>query len=444
MTNDSPIDIDSVVDNHLCAGCGACYGVCPSDAIEMRETLDGRIEPNVRRLECSNCGLCNSVCPQTGMAARMVEVLEHSLVGPVVDSHLTRPCDENMCLEGQTCGTVRALIKYCLESGAADGALCVCEDQKNPLRPEVRVLRTAGETHNVSKSKYCPVNWGEAIRYIRRHEGRYIVVGLGCQMQALERAMERSPVVRTRVKLRLGLFCDRILKYSAAEFLLKKAGVDAGNVAGFDYRHKAWRGYPGDVRVVDAAGGVANVDRVWRKQMLPFYTPAACRLCVDKLNVLSDIALGDAWGIDIGTRVRTATIVRTQAGSELLTEAEAAGIIQIDRCSSAQIVRGQHVDRRLAQCSTLKENMLRRGFAVPAVLGSSVISQRTARARLTDSLGLCVSLWAEGPRGGTALKHLPVWVVRIVGALNRSMRFLRRCRGYAIRRVRAKADRSRR
>lgn len=431
------MDIRAVVDNHLCAGCGACYGMCPSGAIEMCETLDGRIEPRLIESACNDCGACHSVCPQSGMSARMAESLDRMMTGPVVNALLAMPLDRSVFLEGQTNGTVRTLIRYALQSGFADAALCVCEGGKDPLRPSVGVIRSADELQRIAKSKYCPVNFGDAIRYIRASEGKYIIVGLGCQMQALERAIERSSVIRTRVKLRIGLFCDRILKYRAADFLLRKAGVDAGNVTSFDYRHKEWRGYPGDVRVVDATGRVVNVDMAWRRQLPLFYTPSACRLCVDKLNILSDIALGDPWGIKTGRLVRAATIARTRVGADFLADAEAAGSIDTVECSSAQIARGQRVDRRRAQCRAYKREMLRRGFAIPAVLRSLAVSRDRGKSRLGESLGLRISLWGESRRGAMALNHLPVWIVGIVSVFKRSMRFLRRCGAYAMRRVRA-------
>jgi len=45
------------VDPEVCMRCGACAGVCPSDAIEA---TDGCVRPNER---CTDCGLCARICP---------------------------------------------------------------------------------------------------------------------------------------------------------------------------------------------------------------------------------------------------------------------------------------------------------------------------------------------------------------------------------------------
>ena len=45
-----------------CCGCGACYNVCPKDAIEMKENREGFLVPSVQN-SCIDCGLCAKTCP---------------------------------------------------------------------------------------------------------------------------------------------------------------------------------------------------------------------------------------------------------------------------------------------------------------------------------------------------------------------------------------------
>jgi len=45
------------VDRDRCCHCGACVGVCPPDALWLREVI---IEVNEK---CTGCGLCIKICP---------------------------------------------------------------------------------------------------------------------------------------------------------------------------------------------------------------------------------------------------------------------------------------------------------------------------------------------------------------------------------------------
>jgi ferredoxin len=49
--------------NNLCEGCGSCYAVCPSEAIDL--TLQGKAKIDVTK--CCECGCCVVECPVGGI-----------------------------------------------------------------------------------------------------------------------------------------------------------------------------------------------------------------------------------------------------------------------------------------------------------------------------------------------------------------------------------------
>ena len=53
----------SQINTKDCYGCGACYNICPSNAIEMIENQEGFISPIIDIKKCTNCGMCSNVCP---------------------------------------------------------------------------------------------------------------------------------------------------------------------------------------------------------------------------------------------------------------------------------------------------------------------------------------------------------------------------------------------
>lgn len=46
------------VNQNKCCYCGGCVGVCPRDALELRE-----ITIVVDKNRCNNCGICVKFCP---------------------------------------------------------------------------------------------------------------------------------------------------------------------------------------------------------------------------------------------------------------------------------------------------------------------------------------------------------------------------------------------
>ncbi len=55
----------SKLDRNACSNCGACYNICPSEAIEQQYDIKGMSMqlPKVNSEKCTNCGLCLKVCP---------------------------------------------------------------------------------------------------------------------------------------------------------------------------------------------------------------------------------------------------------------------------------------------------------------------------------------------------------------------------------------------
>ena len=49
-------------DKEKCCGCGACYNICPKNAITMKANEEGFVYPVIDRGKCINCGLCTEVC----------------------------------------------------------------------------------------------------------------------------------------------------------------------------------------------------------------------------------------------------------------------------------------------------------------------------------------------------------------------------------------------
>jgi coenzyme F420-reducing hydrogenase beta subunit len=60
MNNDNPRIMTLT---ETCTGCGACYNICPKNAIVMTENKEGFLFPAIDDEKCIHCGLCDKNCP---------------------------------------------------------------------------------------------------------------------------------------------------------------------------------------------------------------------------------------------------------------------------------------------------------------------------------------------------------------------------------------------
>ena len=412
--------ISQVVENHICTNCGTCVGVCPAGALEMVETLGGEMLPQLNSERCTDCGLCHSVCPQINIPARMKEHLVNPCVGPVRRGFLGEVLDPGIAAAGQTGGVGRTLLASALEFGLCGAAVCVMDNPKKPLRPLAMIVRTPKEVFKSSRSKYCPIPVNALIDEMVKSDVQIAFLGLGCHMQGLHLAMENLPKLRDWITLKIGLFCDRVMTYAAADHLIRCAGMVPQNVASFDYKHKACGGWPGDIRIVTSDGSVRNVSRYRRLDALEFFTPIHCRLCIDKLNVLSDVSLGDPWGVAKGKQVPTAAIVRTRVGEKVLLEAQKAAKINLAPVEAEAVIRGQNIASRMDNCIKFRQEMTHRGYELPTFLRTGPMGvERKGSRPLLVRWAVGFTIFSNTTKGTRAITRIPPWLLALWGAPKR-------------------------
>lgn len=49
-------------DKKNCCGCGACYSICPKNAISMVQDEEGFLYPKIDSKKCINCKKCIQIC----------------------------------------------------------------------------------------------------------------------------------------------------------------------------------------------------------------------------------------------------------------------------------------------------------------------------------------------------------------------------------------------
>jgi coenzyme F420 hydrogenase subunit beta len=323
---------------------------------------------------------------------------------------LAKSQDRTLVSKGQTGGFVRSMLAYCLETGFARAALCVLDNPEKPLRPMAQIITTPQMAMNVSRSKYCPVPVNQLIAQVRETEGPFVFVGLSCHMQGLELATEVIQTLGSKIVLRIGLFCDRVLTYAAADYLVRIAGVHSEAVKTFDYRDKQWKGWPGDIRIKDDTGRIYNIPRNRRISAREFFTPIHCRLCPDKFNALSDLSVGDPHGLVTGTTVPSAVIVRSQIAHEILLQAEKAGKIHIEKADADLMIQGQRRDLNASRVFSFANEMRCRNFILPNYFTlkefQSFKHHRFLKVRFLTAL----ALFTDKPLGSRLIRKVPLWL----------------------------------
>lgn len=340
--------IQWVVKRGLCAGCGACVGVCPTEAVAMCvNAREGSYVPRIDKAKCTRCGLCVDVCPGhsvdfEGLAARLFGDIPYDLaLGRYLGSYIGNATDKDVRYDCSSGGLVTSLLIYALERGLIDGALVTRMRRDRPLEPEPFIARTREQILSAARSKYCPVAADVALREILESKGRFAVVGLPCHIQAVRKAEQHVEKLRERIRYRISLACNLDYSFWGTLRFLQELGIPPASVRKLEYRGHGW---PGALRICQKDGAETRVPLAdYYKKLGPF-SLRRCTLCSDMMGELSDLSCGDAWIPEMIAKDKLGSsfvLTRTPEAEELLEAAAADRAIELSELGIDELKASQ-------------------------------------------------------------------------------------------------------
>lgn len=344
MTDNFNKDILSVVKGRLCCSCGACEFICPVNAIKIEETKGGFLYPTINKDLCNKCGLCRKVCPSIKLNFVKEQRKDFkSSEGNVLDSFVGISTNNEIYQNSQSGGIVTSILLYLLENNKIDYAITTEMKSGNPPRAIPKISKNIDELLQSQKSKYSPIPINTLFKEIDQVDGKVAIVALPCQVHGIYNILEYKPYLRDKIKIIIGLVCDRVMTNYAIDFLIDYSDISSSNEMNLIYRDKTINGYPGDIRIQSKGNNDELLESKFRMYIKNYFTPPRCRICYDKMNSFSDIVVCDPHGIDDIDRRKgeSVAIVRTQNGFEIFKSALNMKYIKCKKIDYNDIYNGQ-------------------------------------------------------------------------------------------------------
>jgi coenzyme F420 hydrogenase subunit beta len=348
-------NVSTVVNANLCTGCGTCQALCLKHAIHMEtDNSKGIFIPKIDASKCTLCGVCLKVCPGLAIDFSALNLSffgsfpGQSILGNVLDFYVGHSSinnsKTNQLVSSGGIGT--ELLLFALKEGVIDGALVTKMNKDNPLIPEAILTSSVEEILESAGSKYCPCSSNIALeKVLLSKTGKFAVVGLPCQIQAIRKAQLLFPALQEKIVLLIGLFCAHATSFKGTESMLKKLGLRADEITSIAYRGSGWPSY-------------LHVSTKRRDYTVPysrsfrsyfpmfdsyFFVPWRCLFCRDHFNQLADVSAGDIWlpGGSKTKMMQSAIVVRSKKANDLLQAATKAKSIEVATARATQIIKSQ-------------------------------------------------------------------------------------------------------
>ena len=273
-----------------CYGCGACFQICPVQAIEMVQDSAGFLYPKIKKEKCVSCGLCQRVCiaenplnynvPKEVWAGYNIkcDIRKKSASGGAFDA-ITRSVSEDTHVFG---------VEWNSRSSAVHSCAKACDAYER-----------------FHKSKYIQSNTGttyEQAKKLLNQDEQVVFIGTPCQIEGLKRYLGKT----YKKLICVDLVCHGVPSSKILEKYLKDSENAKNRIIRIEFRHKELRKEKWDskcAKLVYESGKEKIVDYDSSSFLRGFanglFFRDSCGECLfARKERVSDLTIGDCWGIE--------------------------------------------------------------------------------------------------------------------------------------------------
>jgi coenzyme F420 hydrogenase subunit beta len=349
-------DLETIVSQGLCAGCGLCASIAGNERVDMTITSASRMRPRVKRpLDEKTLDHIRAVCPGIALTGPdEAQVADrggmHAVWGPIRTMHRGWSTNEGIRFRSAAGGATTALGCYLLETAAVDAIVHVRASLERPLETEAIVSRTVDEVRSGRQSRYGPAAPLVSVMQLLDQGVRFAVIAKPCDVAAIRNLATSDARVAAQIPYLITFFCGGVPTLETARTIAAYQGVADEDIAVFRWRGNGW---PGPTRIETRDGRILDLsyDEVWYSDDVPwsYDIQFRCKICPDAIGELADVCCPDSWVMVDGKPIHEEApganlfIARTRQGEALVAAAAAAGAIHLDPFTIAEL-DAQHAD----------------------------------------------------------------------------------------------------
>jgi len=346
--------IESVVNQDLCVGCGAClYGIPNA---KMNWNKEGFLIPTAENPKDLTEEKTVQACPfnpfpndKVRTENELADIFlkeapnSHPQVGKYFNTYAGY--SEQFRLTSSSGGMATYFLSELFEQKMIDAVIAVGEGKNEHY--EYKLVKSKNGLLGLSKTKYYPISMAKALQELKNFDGKVAVVGIGCFIKSVRLLQHYYPELRKKIVFTIGIICGGLKSKYFAEYLAGKAGVENRTFTKPQFRIKDYKSDAGDYSFgcLDAAGvekkvRMKTLGDMWGTGM---FKCNACDFCDDVTTELADVSLGDAWIVpyQLDGRGTNTIITRSLLAEEIIRNGIKQKKLVADEISEESLISTQ-------------------------------------------------------------------------------------------------------
>ena len=297
---------------------------------------------------------CLQVCPsfEENFSALAGWTDASQTVGPYEEIYTTYSTSEAIRTRASSGGIIKELCRYYLENKLVDGVITLRHDEG--LEYSAALYDSVQDVINTPGSIYHNINFENAIEILKTTSGEFLLIATPCQLTSITKWMQVCPdQVVGNLKVTIGLICGWQFTRHTLKHFCRSVGINYDQLTDATYRggdaHGKLMLQTGDETRYFNRRTKFGADKhhfTYRTAFSRTYNSQRCLLCVEHVNFLADIVVGDAWlernkDDKLGTSI---IIIRNADRIQDIQALVEQGNIEIQSATEEDIVESQSPD----------------------------------------------------------------------------------------------------
>ena len=330
-------DIQTIVKNDYCVGCGACGVIDNEIKFELNQSKGLRLP----KLDNKEYLKANSICPFTNKNQgfsyfkKYKQSLEFDpLTGFYKEIIISSIKDSKQRAASTSGGLTSYILKKLIKKNLITGVLHLAQNKSSSNLDdlfEYKISRSIKEIDEARGTKYYPGNLKDIKKLINSDKEKLAIVGLPCFIRSIRLLCEKDEKLKNNIRYAISLVCGHMKSINYSKYLAYHAKVKPQDlVQDIDYREPIEEGSAHEYRARFKLDDNKSLETIPIKNIYAenwsygACMPKACSFCDDVAGENADITIGDAWipPFDSDSRGTNIAIIRNNEITKLLDSQE--------------------------------------------------------------------------------------------------------------------------